>query len=159
MLDKLFLYAVAPLTFAGGLLGFDAPVAETSRSYGTAAATAGSGMRIARAADGLFYVPVSIGGQTLHMALDTGATRTVLPRGFVRSDKLRLHNDGGTIEMLDGRLRYDRATIDDVTVASQYFDRVEVVVADIEFPAPLLGQDLLRRLGPVTIDGDTLILR
>lgn len=157
MLDRLAFFALAPLTVAGGLFGLPEPGKSSQRSFGVAAPKAQGGVAITRAADGLFYIPVTIGGKTVPMALDTGATRSVLPDNVPGVSKLR--GRGGRIETLNGSIRFERAIVNDVSVGTKHFSRIEVAVVDTSFPAPLLGQDLLRRLGPVTIDGDTLTLR
>jgi aspartyl protease family protein len=118
------------------------------------------GQTIARSADGLFYIEAKLNGAPVRLALDTGANVTVLcardarRAGLLQSRLIfdeKIVTGGGHVPMA-------RAKLASAKVGDRDFSDLPVVVARGSFPVSILGQDLMRRIGPVLIDGDQLTL-
>ena len=116
--------------------------------------------RFTRATDGLFYVTGHVNGVKVRFLLDTGATMVVLtPADAERVGAMlspgRKH---AMMETAAGPSAIDRITLDHVAIAGHKVADVDAAVVRRGLKVSLLGQDLLSRLGPVTISGNALEL-
>ena len=115
-----------------------------------------------RAADGLFYVTALVNGTPVRFLFDTGANMVVL----TRDDALRVGlapgssnaGDGDTMETAGGAAQIDRVTLSHIDVAGRRLSNVDAAVASRGLKVSLLGQNLLSRLGPLTLAGDTIVI-
>lgn len=116
--------------------------------------------RFTRAADGLFYVSARVNGLKVRFLLDTGATMVVL----TKADAERVgatRNPAAAKLMMEtaaGPSAIDRVTLDHVAIAGHHVTQVDAAIVRRGLKVSLLGQDLLSRLGPVTISGNALEL-
>ena len=183
MIDRLILLAIGPLTLAGGALGvagwgsvgsegdslaalaMDKAAFEDSDSPADSAsdARASSGVTklvIRRSQDQLFRIPAHIGPHSLDLIVDTGATYSTISRSTARQIGLADGASGsaGRLMTLNGSVSYRRVTAPAVTIAGRIMTDVDFVVVDSQGVPPVLGQNLLSRLGPMTLDRDELTL-
>lgn len=118
----------------------------------------GAIVRIMRHPDGLFHVPVTIAGERAWFVVDTGASVTVLNAadmdrfGLAPADTSRR----AVIRTAAGLSPMRWATIPTLRVAGRDFHDVDVAVIDRGLPHSLLGQDVLRAMGVLRIEGDVL---
>jgi aspartyl protease family protein len=114
-----------------------------------------------RADDGLFYVPAMVNGKQVRFLLDTGANMVVLTPEDARRLGVEVGIDGASesIETAAGRSGMDRVMLDQVHVAGQDVKRVEAAVVRNGLQVSLLGQNLLSRLGPITMTRDRVQVR
>lgn len=116
--------------------------------------------RFRRSRDGLFYVTARVNGVAVRFLLDTGATMVVL----TPADATRVGASSGgparhaMMETAAGPSAIDRITLDHVAIAGHTVVDVDAAVVRRGLKVSLLGQDLLSRLGPVTISGNALEL-
>ncbi|WP_242139355.1 TIGR02281 family clan AA aspartic protease [Sphingomonas sp. TREG-RG-20F-R18-01] len=116
--------------------------------------------RFTRATDGLFYVTARVNGVKVRFLVDTGATMVVLTPG----DAMRVGatdtvaSRHAVMETAAGPSAIDRVTLDQVALAGHTVAGVDAAVVRRGLRVSLLGQDLLSRLGPVTISGNALEL-
>jgi aspartyl protease family protein len=115
----------------------------------------------ARADDGMFYVPAVVNGKHVRFLLDTGANMVVLTPEDARRIGVEVGIDGTSesIETAAGRSGMDRVMLDQVRVAGQDVKRVEAAVVRNGLSVSLLGQNLLARLGPITMTRDHVQVR
>lgn len=118
--------------------------------------------KVRRAADGLFYVTARVNGTPVRFLVDTGANMVVLTRDdATRVGLPPMSANGGmgeTMETAAGAAQIDRVTLAHVDVAGRKVRNVDAAVASGELKISLLGQNLLSRLGPVMLDGTTLVI-
>lgn len=116
--------------------------------------------RFTRAPDGLFYVTARVNGIKVRFLLDTGATMVVLTRAdAARIGAPRATKAGSAVmETAAGSATIDRVTLDHVAIGGHQVEAVDAAVVRHGLKVSLLGQDLLSRLGPVTMSGDALEL-
>ena len=117
-----------------------------------------------RAADGLFYVTALVNGTPVRFLFDTGANMVVL----TRDDALRVGVGAGssngaadgsdTMETAGGAAQIDRVMLSHIDVAGRRVGNVDAAVANRGLKVSLLGQNLLSRLGPLTLAGDTIVI-
>ena len=114
-----------------------------------------------RARDGLFYVQGKVNGKPVRFLLDTGANLVVLtPEDAQRAGvPTRGAGAGDSIETVGGRSRMERVTLDRVRVAGKSVSSVEAAVVHNGLRVSILGQNMLSRMGPITISGDTIEVR
>ncbi len=166
MFDRILLLALTPLTLAGGAVGWTSishppTVASTGEGGERAAIEPGAApITLHRSADGLFRAPVRINGQRVHMIVDTGATRSVLSS---RAGRLMAVASGaragsGTMRTMSGAARYRETRPVSMAIGSRRIDQIRLVVVDAPGDIAVVGQDVLRQLGTVTINGDELTL-
>jgi clan AA aspartic protease (TIGR02281 family) len=118
------------------------------------------GRTIERDPDGLFRVDAGLNGMRARLIVDTGANVTVLStRDAARLglSARRLHFDE-VVEAGGGRVAAARVLLADARILDRDIRNVPVIVARGNFPASVMGQDLLARLGPLAIDGDRLAI-
>jgi aspartyl protease family protein len=175
--DRFILLALTPITLAGGALGwtsFDLSRPDAQSRADAVVMTAGtvsavtqprqdgrsSGTTLLRSGDGLFYAMVELNGQPVRLMIDTGATKSVLSLADARRiGDVRLSDRSvGTMRTLGGNRRYRSADVGTVAIGSQTVDDVKFAVVSSDAPVSLIGQDVLRKLGPITLDGERMIL-
>jgi aspartyl protease family protein len=111
---------------------------------------------IARADDGLFYLPASVSGTSLRLLVDSGANKVVLTERDARAigvdiDTLQY---SGRMATAAGTIRTASTLLDGLQIDGRTFNHVAVVVTDRSDGVSLLGQDLLARLGTVVMNRD-----
>jgi aspartyl protease family protein len=112
---------------------------------------------IIRSPDGLFRATVTIGGRSIPMIIDTGATRSVLSSHIAkRLDLVIDSRGGGSLATINGRTRYRLATVDTLHIGQRSLHDMKLILADGPTRVSLLGQDALQQLGPIRIDADQL---
>lgn len=117
-------------------------------------------VEIPRAADGHYYVTLTINGQPLKFMADTGASGVVLSR----ADARRLGFDLGTLvfagqsQTANGVVRTARVQLVDVRLGPFLDPRIGAYVNEGEMDGSLLGMDYLGRFS-IEIAGDRMILR
>ncbi|TGD45240.1 TIGR02281 family clan AA aspartic protease [Pseudotabrizicola sediminis] len=120
----------------------------------------GGEIRLPRAADGHYYLTLSIGGTPVPFMVDTGASDMVLSL----SDARRLGLDPATLAFIgqartaNGIVRTARVTLTDVTLGPHRDDRIGAVVNEGDLDISLLGMAYLGRYS-VEITGGEMILR
>jgi aspartyl protease family protein len=171
VIDRFILMALTPMTLAGGALGWtslrdDDSTAFVGQTSSTAVvsddndATTADRHRITRADDGLFHARVRVNGHPLRMIIDTGATTSILSsRDAARVPGVDVSAATiGTMRTLGGERRYRGAIVDSVRVGSKRIANIDFAVIDTPGHMSIIGQDVLRELGPIVLDGDTLTL-
>jgi len=145
-----------------------APVAAMASSPPAPILTSGAGLarsiHVRRSDDGLFYINARVNDVPVRFLIDTGASHVVLSaqdalRVGVSStsarddavDGVSLTTAGGTTAARWQALR--RIALPGADVAD-----VKALVLSNDIPVSLIGQNLLSRLGAMTIDGDTLTI-
>lgn len=120
----------------------------------------GGEIRLPRAADGHYYLTLTIGGTDVPFMVDTGASDMVLSL----SDARRLGLDPGGLAFIgqartaNGIVRTARVALTDVTLGPHYDARISAVVNEGELDTSLLGMAYLGRYS-VEITGGEMILR
>jgi aspartyl protease family protein len=119
------------------------------------------GSDIQRAADGLFYVTGEVNGARIRFVVDTGATVVVLTPTDARNAGLAALTsaNGVKIQTVTGASAMHWARAGTVSLARHTFRQVDVAVVPSGLQVSLLGQNVLSRLGAVTLSGDHLHIR
>lgn len=115
------------------------------------------GRAIRRADDGMFYVEALVNGAPVRFLVDTGASHTILTphdaaRIGARAARAR------DVVTAAGKVRFGWATLDSISLAGHEVADAVAAIADDRLPVSLLGQDMMARVGRVTIAGDDLWL-
>lgn len=115
-------------------------------------------LTVERDRDGLFYVDAKVNEQPIRFLFDTGASRTVLTAADAKRVGLNhSRRRGGTLTTASGTITTKKAHIAQLEVASHMIEDSEALIVDNALPVSLLGQDVLARMGSVTVTGDTLL--
>lgn len=111
-----------------------------------------------RAPDGLFYVSGLVNGHTVRFLVDTGASVVMLTRADALAVGLDLKNGAfqSRVRTANGASAMAWTTLQDINIAGRQLSRIDAAVPQNGLPVSLLGQNLLRKLGVLTIDGDYL---
>jgi aspartyl protease family protein len=133
------------------IVALPAPKAQMARASVAAVSTT-------KSPDGLFYVTGMIKGVPIRFLVDTGANLVVLTPEDARRIGLAPTQAGapGDIETAGGPSQIDRVTLDKVSVAGREFGGIDAAVMHNGLKVSLLGQNLLSKLGPITMTGDEL---
>lgn len=108
---------------------------------------------VIRSSDGLFRIIVNIGDDDLQMIVDTGAAVSVLTptdaerirhRSVPLISNRKLETVNGTIDVKWYRIRQ-------VRIKGQILENFDYAVAGSALSQSIVGQDALKRLGPVTL--------
>ena len=174
MIDRFVLLAITPLTLASGAVGWtwsdvteSLPVIEAPRqgqkqAPGDLALAAALEAKIdipvaRRSPDGLFRTVVKLNGHAVPMVIDTGATRSVLSSSMAKKMDLNTTTQPGRyLATIAGITAYRTATVKNVRVGSVSLGRVDMIVASGPNTISLLGQDILRQIGPIRISADQI---
>lgn len=113
-----------------------------------------------RAEDGLFYVDAMVNGTPIRFVLDTGATVVVLTEED--AERAGIHPDDlgpqGSMRTASGETSMQWAHLDSLNVAGRTMRRVDASITGSGLKVSLLGQNVLSRLGKVTISEDRLVI-
>ena len=93
------------------------------------------------------------------MAIDTGATRTVITQ--TDATRVGLSSPTGTysnMETLNGQVRLSRMMIDSFSVGDREIEGLEVVLGPQSLKQSIVGLDAISRSSPLLVDGDRLTL-
>ena len=113
---------------------------------------------IPRAKDGLFYVTGEINGARIRFVVDTGATVVVLTpadaqlAGLTKNDT----GNGAQIQTVTGSSTMRWAKADEIKLANKRVRHVDIAVVPAGLKVSLLGQNVLSKLGNITLKGDHL---
>lgn len=115
---------------------------------------------IAKAPDGLFYVSGTVNGTEVRFLVDTGANMVVLTDEDARRVGVSPRNGGtaDSIETAGGRSSMDRVSLGHVSVGGRDVTNIDAAVMRKGLQISLLGQNLLSKLGPITMSGDEMTL-
>ena len=118
------------------------------------------GRTVERSADGLFYVEARLNGVPVRFAVDTGANVTVLCADDARRAGLADHKLAYDATILTGGGHVPTARTKAAKFSLMHVDLAEVpiIIARGRFPISVLGQDVMRRMGPILIDADRMTL-
>jgi aspartyl protease family protein len=136
------------------------PIPSDARVVSPLVATPDGGrvIEVMRASDGLFYLPATINGHEIRLLVDTGANVVMLTRADAEKIGLevpksafraRVHTVNGTGMMIWTKIR-------GIRIADQDLPDVDAAILEDGLPVSLLGQNLLSKLGTLSIDGDRL---
>jgi aspartyl protease family protein len=116
------------------------------------------GQRLRRSDDGLFYVTARVNGVPVRFLVDTGATMVVLTPADARRIGIAANAASVTqhMETAAGSSEVRSLVLGSVEVAGRGVDHVEAAIIERGLGVSLLGQNLLSRLGPITLSGDEL---
>ena len=114
--------------------------------------------RIAKAPDGLFYVSATIKKTQVRFLVDTGANLVVLTADDARRIGLPTTDEhlSDRMETAAGQAPMDRVSLDHMLIAGHDVYDVDAAVVRTGLKVSLLGQNLLSKLGPITISGDEI---
>ena len=163
--------SVASLALAGlgGALGLDAPpaamtpvVVARAPEAEPAAVTVASDkpfIHASRSNNGLFYANLDVNGTSVRFLIDTGATHMVLTGADARAIGLSPGGGvAGSLMTVAGRRNARWAHLGSANVEGEVIGDVDAMVIADGMQTSLLGQDVLTRLGRLTIDGDRLTI-
>jgi len=134
---------------------FAEPARVADRATTPALKTKGAPLRIARAADGLFYLVARVNGTPVRFVVDTGASMVVLARRDAVSAGVATA-PGGAFETAGGATLMARGRIAALHLGGHAYREIDAAVADTDLRASLMGQNLLARLGTISMRGDWL---
>jgi aspartyl protease family protein len=141
---------------------FAATAAMTEPTAPAVSVIAGAhhGVRISKAPDGLFYLSGKVNGAPVRFLIDTGANMVVLTAGDARRVGLAVGQGASpdSIETAGGPSSMSRVTLDHVTVAGRNVASIDAAVMQNGLKVSLMGQNLLSKLGPITMSGDEIAL-
>lgn len=129
-----------------------------------AAENAGSGsfdaVELARQPDGHFYADADVGGASIRLMVDTGASMVVLSAGDAR--KLGFGWSAAELEYVgrgvNGDVLGKPVQLGSVTIGDLQANHVEAVIIPEGLDISLLGQSFLSRVENVQIEGDRMTL-
>ncbi|NIJ37236.1 aspartyl protease family protein [Sphingopyxis panaciterrae] len=118
-------------------------------------------VRIDRAGDSHFYADADIGGTSIRMMVDSGASIVALTRRDAETigidvDRLPV---SGTARTAGGDVPMRTVMLDSVEIGGIEVRGVEAAVVDADMGVSLLGQSYLAKLDAVNVEGDTMTLR
>lgn len=140
---------------------YQAPVSPASRAEPASATPAAFVARVDRGRDGLFRITGLANQRPIHFVVDTGATVTVLTSRDAAALNLPAGRpDGGaTLRTAGGAAPMAWNTIDRLEVGGSHLRHLDVVMVRSGLDHSLLGQDVLSRLGTITMTRDRLEIR
>lgn len=114
---------------------------------------------------GVYKIPCKINGARMKMIFDSGASSVCISEAIAEYllDNGYITNDDfigvGSSSVADGRIvDHLRINLRDIEIEGLHLRNVEGVVMVGQKGSLLLGQSAIQELGPVTIDGDLLII-
>ena len=120
---------------------------------------AGRTVELDKAPDGLFYVSARVNGAPVRFLVDTGANLVVLTAQDAQRAGLVLKTSrsAGNIDTAAGSAAMERVRLQSVNVGGQEASGIDAAVMH-GLKVSLLGQNMLSKLGDVTISGDEMAL-
>ncbi|MBS0482620.1 MAG: TIGR02281 family clan AA aspartic protease [Proteobacteria bacterium] len=117
-------------------------------------------MVLRRDSSGQFHMTAAIQGEDVRFLVDTGADVVALTEDTAERLGLRPQPDDflPVMKTASGTGYGARVTLDSVEIGGERFTNVEAVVMQ-GLSVNLLGQSVLRRLGKVELDGDSMVIR
>lgn len=114
-------------------------------------------LSVGRARDGLFHITALVNGKPVDMAIDTGATRSVI----ARSDADRIGLVGSTgrhsnMQTLNGRVQLQKVQLSELKIGETTIRNLDVAVGPHQLAQSVIGLDALRQSGPILIEADRL---
>jgi aspartyl protease family protein len=119
-------------------------------------------VKISKSRDGLFYVTARINDTPVLFLVDTGANLVVLTArdakrvGIANSTAAASSGAPGRIDTAAGVSMMDRVMLHDIEVANLRASNIDAAVAHGDLEVSLLGQNMLSKLGVITISGDEI---
>jgi aspartyl protease family protein len=114
---------------------------------------------IDRATDGLFHMTVLINGRPVDMAVDTGATRSVVAPSDARRIGLdRSSGRYGNMQTMNGRVQFLKVQLDELTIGDTKINNLEIALGPQQLNQSVIGLDVLMQSGPILIESDRLVL-
>ena len=110
--------------------------------------------------DGLFRTTVIIEGNPVVMIIDTGASRSILARQTAEHiAAIQLTGQpSGRIRTLSGVQNFEIAQIETLHIGSQTLVDQELAIMETPDAVSVIGQDVLRELGPIIFHGNSVQL-
>ena len=117
-------------------------------------------MKFDKAPDGLFYITAMVNGTSVRFLVDTGANLVVLTAKDAQRAGLapKSTRSSGNIDTAGGSAAMERVRLQSVNVAGQEASGIDAAVMHNGLKVSLLGQNMLSKLGDVTISGDKIML-
>lgn len=111
-----------------------------------------------RAADGLFYLDARVEESAVRFIVDTGATVVVLTASDARRAGVTPTGDGNSVAMktVTGNAKMRWGKINRLRIAGQELAGIDVAIVEDGLGVSLLGQNVLSRLGSITMQGNQL---
>lgn len=161
MVERILLVPVLLSALGCGTVLFD-PAGDSTpaRLIERAPPPAGAPVHVAQSPDGLFRLPATLDGAHARLVVDTGATRSVIgPATLARIGAAPAHaTHGGTLLTFSGEVPYRVVTVRRVAIAGRAIGPVELAVIDQGETPDVIGQDLIRQLGTLSIAGGRLTI-
>lgn len=129
----------------------DGPIGMASR--------APQSIKIARSADGLFYVSARINDTPIRFVVDTGANLVVLTPQDAKRAGVESGGDAANIDTAAGSSQMPRVVIQKVVIANLQAANIDAAIMHSGLKVSLLGQNMLARLGVITMSGDELSIQ
>lgn len=125
-----------------------------------AALARGAATELARAADGHFYAPVTVGAHPITMLIDTGASVVALTGEDARLAGVFWNPAQLTVvaQGAGGAVRGVAVTVPLMRLGDHEAREVPAVVIPEGLPVSLLGQSFLKDIEPVRIEKDRMVL-
>ncbi len=130
-----------------------APVRVTPVAVGNRAATS-----FARAGDGLFYVTGRVNGADIRFLVDTGANVVVLTRADAARAGVSPAAFQAKVQTANGPAPMAWTKLDQLSIAGRDVRGVDAGITHTGLGVSLLGQNVLSRLGSVTLTNDSLVV-
>lgn len=124
-----------------------------------AAAPGGGGMTIARDGSGQFHLVAEVNGRPVSFLVDTGADGVALSEADAQSVGLSIDPSAYTrvANTASGPGYGAHVRLDRIEIGGQDLSAVDAVVLR-GLRTSLLGQSVLRRMGSVSINGDSMVI-
>lgn len=115
---------------------------------------------LTRDPNGLFYIGAVVNGSDIRFMIDTGSTLTVLSSidALRAGVELNRASAAGRVLTASGEVAMTNVILKDMTVAGRHFTKVHAIVVSNSAGVSVLGQNMLRRLKSVSIEGDVLVV-
>lgn len=160
MVERILLIPVLLSALGCGTVLFD-PGGDSApgRMIKRAPPEPGEPLKVRQSPDGLFRVPATIGGAEAKLVVDTGSTRSVIgPATLARIGPARVSvaPQGGSLLTFNGAVPYRVVLVDRVEIGGRVLGPAELAVIDLPGTPDVIGQDLIRQLGSLSIESEQL---
>ena len=161
MIERILLVPVALSALGCGTMLFD-PSGQSSpaRMIAREATVTSAPVIVRRSPDGLFRMPATIDGAPVRLIVDTGATLSVIgPATLARIGNTREPGPiTGKLLTFNGEVPFRMLAVKRLEIAGKPITGVQLAVIDRPGTPDVIGQDLIERLGTVSIDADRLTI-